>query len=406
MMLWAQDEDPSATPFEGVRRVRPCERLDVGPAGLRTTIAIPRLGDSYVRGSSLTVSRMLRDAIEDALERATAGARRVGIHAGGGLDSSGLLALALMASRRNGGPDVEALTLDFPSPGDDRPHMKELCRSLGIEPVRLDPGGASPFFSKGFCVDAQPGFVSSSCFEPQLAQAAAARGHDVVLHGTQGDALLGPLHGPAILAKRGRIFRASFAAARLRLPWESTPASRVMDLALLPAIRARVPLSVRRVARRVRRVRVHWLSRDATEMFLRACDAGRQAPVPASPDELVRARCEGSAATDYADSNAQVGSVTGSVPFDVYYDPELVRFLSRIDPMLLNHGDDFRGLFRLAMKGILPETLHTPGQGAARASGGAGRPRRRRAGCDARALVTFGAVVAGARRHGPISSQG
>jgi asparagine synthase (glutamine-hydrolysing) len=361
-LLWSHEEDRSATPFEDLRRVRPCERLTVGAKGGReidVAVVVPEVGGAYLKGDPVAVSRKLRDAIEEAVERASAGARRIGVEVSGGLDSSGLLALTLATSRRTGGPDVEALTLDFAAPGDDRPHMRELSRSLGIEPVRFDPAEAAPFFAKGFCVDAQPAYVSTFCFEPQFARAAAARGLDVILHGGQGDVMLDPLHGPALLASRGHFVRASLAAARMRVPWESTVRQRVSGLALMPALRTRLPRAARRIARRVRRAGTLWLSRDATEMAFRARDTADFDSVPASPDELLAAYCRGPRAADYADCLGQIASSGGRGLFDVYYDPALVRFLSRIDPLLLSHDHQHRGLYRLAMKGVLPESVRT-----------------------------------------------
>jgi hypothetical protein len=38
-------------------------------------------------------------------------------------------------------------------------------------------------------------------------------------------------------------------------------------------------------------------------------------------------------------------------------DLDLVRFVLELDPILLSHGHEYRGLYRLAMKGFLPESV-------------------------------------------------
>src|SRR5438477_489510 len=98
-----------------VRRVR-CRN-----ASLSTTLLISR------DGTPDELAEEVRTALRRAVSRSLEGTRRVAIQVGGGLDSSTILALAVAAARGAGHPEIEAITLSFASPGDDRPHLKQLC---------------------------------------------------------------------------------------------------------------------------------------------------------------------------------------------------------------------------------------------------------------------------------------
>ncbi len=357
IMALAHEEDPSATPFEGLRRVLPGERIQVGQTGFHSRIELPSAGDCYLQGTPDQLARELRGRLEDAILRAMAGATRVSVSVSGGLDSSSVLALASRGRER--GVEVEALTLDYAGPGDDRPHMKELAQAVGIEPVRLQPADAGPFFSQAFCLDAQPCLVSTGCFDLQIGKTAIERGADVLLNGGHGDIVLGTTHGLAALACRGHLIRASIAALRMRVPWASTWRTRLRDFVVLPSLRQYIP-GARRIRRTIRRRRPHrWLTQDAEQLLARARGASGSEAVPDTPDALIASRCKGSYAAAYADSAGQIACATGCSQLDAYYDSEFVEFVSRIDPVMLTHGNEYRGLFRLAMRGVLPEGLRT-----------------------------------------------
>ncbi|MBV9947650.1 MAG: hypothetical protein JOZ69_12425 [Myxococcales bacterium] len=55
----------------------------------------------------------------------------------------------------------------------------------------------------------------------------------------------------------------------------------------------------------------------------------------------------------------QFAASTGCHPVDVFRDPDFVRFMLELDPVLLSDGHEHRGLYRRAMKGLLPEALRT-----------------------------------------------
>jgi hypothetical protein len=351
------DSDASATPFQGVARVLPGERIEVGPNGLSSRIEPPAVGDSYLGSSAPESASLLRKTLEQAVERSMAGARRVGVHTGGGLDSSGVLALAVSHARHRGSGEVVPIALDFAGPGDDRPHMVELSRHLGVEPARIRPREAAPFFLKALCVDAQPGFFSSACLDLLMSKAAVDLGCEVALGGGLGDTILGPLHGLAALARRGHPLRAAREALQMNLPWTSTRYERVRDLVVLPAVRRYVPSTIRRL--RQRRTRwPSWLTRDAVRT-LRSPRAAAVDPIASTPNELLAYRCNMTGVATYADGNGQAASATGCDSVDIFCDIEVLKVVCRIDPLLMNYGHEYRGLFRLAMSDLLPEGVRT-----------------------------------------------
>jgi hypothetical protein len=97
-----------------------------------------------------------------------------------------------------------------------------------------------------------------------------------------------------------------------------------------------------------------------TPRFLELLDPYLEAipcSLPRTPDERLARFCTLPFFSELCVSWGQIASVTGTAPVDVFRDLELVRFIAQIDPVVLSHGHMFRGLFRLALKGILPESI-------------------------------------------------
>jgi hypothetical protein len=356
LILRVDGADPGATPFEGVRRLLPGERLEVGPSGPAVRLIVPTFSREYVGGSIATLASALRQATERAVARAIEGTRRAAVLTGGGVDSGSLLALAVAHARRHGGPSIEAVTVDYDSPGCDRPYMEELARALGIQPVLRSPRDAAEHVLPSLCCDAQPGLISSDCLGLLAGKTAVERGAEAVLLGSWGDDILGPLHGFAALAHRGRVLRAVLDAARLDAPWGGSRRSRVHDLVIRPTLRAYVPAALIKWSRR-KRVACRWV----TEPARRDADGGHPdlafRSIVDTPADRVASMCRSFDARVWPDALAQFATGIGRVPVDVYYDPDLVRFLSSVDPALVNCGDSFRGLFQRAMQDVVPEPV-------------------------------------------------
>lgn len=353
----APPADPTETPFETLRRMRPGQRVRVDANGWNSRVRLPTAGGGYFRAAPEALAEDLRGHVRDAVKRAIADETRVAVFAGGGLDSAGVLALAVAHCRGARQCEIEALSLHYASPGDDRPCMNDLSRAFGIEPVRLAPGLAGSYFARSLCMDAQPTLLSSQCLDWLLGATAVERGASVVLSGVHGDTMIGGIpHGLAALARRGHPLRAMAYAARLRLPWRTTAYTRVRDLVARPAMRAYVPRPLRRL--RQRRTRHDpWLLPESVRVLESARQAIDVDPVPDTPDDWLALRCSSHRLLDYMDGGAQLTSATRCAPVDVFLDADLVKFIARVDPVTLCHGGTYRGLYRLAMKGLLPESV-------------------------------------------------
>ncbi len=349
----AADPDPGATVYSGIRCLRPCETLTAGSAGVRLNRHVPRLSAGYLAGKPKDLAIELRRQIERAVDRAMGSAGRVAVFVSGGMDSSGVLAVAAARSRSAGARELIPLSVQFASPGDDRPYLEELATDLAVTPVRLTARDAGKWVERSLYADGQPATVSTACMFLALSEAAVNRHVDISLCASMGDNLLGGPLPFAQLALRGHPVAAVTAAVRLRAPWETTACTRVRSLILSPL----VPPNVFR--RRRRRARAPWLSRYSLSRLDRAYDAAERSArsLPDSPDEWMRALCDDPDQCDSADGAGQMFSLTGCAPFDVFMDLDFVRFVLQIDPVLLSYGNEYRGLYRAAMKGILPERI-------------------------------------------------
>ncbi len=350
--------DPRSTPFEGIHRLLPGERIEVSDAGFASRRQMPSAGTAYLEGSVAEMAEGLREAAAAATVRAMGGARKVAVFVGGGLDSSGVLALAVQAARRGGGPEIEAIALDYEGPGDDRPHLHELAEWLDVAPTRLDPRDAAPWFLSSLCLDAHPGAFSSDCFGLQMGKTAMEHGAARVLEGTWGDAVLGPLHGFGAVARRGKWLQSLVAAARLDAPWESTPASRIRDLVVVPAVRRHVPPALLRLRARRRNV-APWLTPTAQALLAPPAARSYLERDADTPDAQIAWLCASEDARAWADNCGRESSGAGCDRRDVFYDGEFLKFMARIDPARCNADDTYRGLFKRAMKGLLPEGVRT-----------------------------------------------
>lgn len=318
-----------ATPFVGVHaeRRRP-ERLAPPPP--------PRSIEAAVRA--------LAAALEDAVDRAASGARRVAVLTGGGVDSSALLALAVARARRTGG-SAFGVALDFAGPGDDRPHLAALERHLGCEIVRVRPEDAARRAASLYAgVDASPLAWPGAAMEIEMLARARALGAEVALMGVGADARF---DGDAR-------FVGSAAAAR-RLRGFGPRRSPVASWVVRPRIARRLPKALRAwlAMRKMPEppawagpVMVSVLRRHHARVVRHELGAARAAEEPPETEHLAWLRHQESVASDLARR-------------DPYEDAELGAFVASVPRAWLLHGDVRRGLFRAAMQGRLPEALRT-----------------------------------------------
>lgn len=355
LLVWPLDLDSRATVYRGIQRLRPCEAIVADGEVVRLSRDFPRVGQAYRREKPAALAAELRDRLGDAVERAIGGAKRVAVFVSGGLDSSGVLALALARCRGATAREVTALSVQFAGPGDDRPYLAELSSALGLAPMKLSTGDLGKWLTQSLCVDGQPAWHSSGCIDLALCAAAVCGGADVALTGIGGDRVCGGTLPFAQLARRGRIVTALNAALRVRVPWRSTPWGRLRELAS-----SLIPRTLSRLRRR-RSVDPSWLTSRSRSLLASLREASKRvaAPLPDTPDAWMKDLCQNYLLCDAADLAGQTLSVTGCAPVDVFIDFEFVRFMLAIDPIMLCHGHEYRGLYRLAMKGLVPERLRT-----------------------------------------------
>lgn len=352
--------DPGGTSIAQIRRIRPCEAIRVDHEGFRAEIRKPRADRSFLSIPPEELAHGLRDQLNAAIRRAVGNARRVSVHVGGGLDSSGVLGLAVASYRGATAPQIEALAETWCGPEDDRPYLADLERELGIEAVRLPPLAAGRWFEQSLAIDGQPQLLCNAAADMLLWAASAERGADVVLVGHGGDFVCGGEVSFAHLVRRGHPVMATRRALQLEIPRhvDLNPLERVSRWVLRPIASPLVGKMLPRrllLAKRRREARLPWFTRrflDALEPVL-----ARNYAEPRTPDERLSFFCEHPHFAELRTSWGQMASLTGVAPCDVFRDPDFVQFVAQIDPPSLQHGDRFRGLYRLAMRGVLPESI-------------------------------------------------
>jgi asparagine synthetase B (glutamine-hydrolysing) len=305
-------------------------------------------------------ARTLRRALERAVDRALEGTKCVAVMTGGGVDSSALLALAVRRARRTGGAAF-GIALDFEGPGDDRPHREALAAHLGCEIMRVRPEDAAHRFAtlaRG--VDATPVTWPGAAMEVEMLARARAHGAEVALMGVGADELFdGDPRALAGLARAGHVRDALTTARTLR--GFAAPTHPTLQWIARPLVAAALPRAWRR--RRARRTAAAgapvWaggLLRDHARAWQHD-DLERSLDPPR--DAAGRyARFDGSPSHEHlAWLRHQEQMASGLERRDPYLDRELARFVTALPPSWLLHGGVRRGLFREAVRGLVPESI-------------------------------------------------
>jgi asparagine synthetase B (glutamine-hydrolysing) len=350
-------------PFHGVERV-----------GVNTFVDIDSFGHAEVHAGhvhlepELTLpTRELASTLQQefvaAVQRQTAGARRVAVMTGGGVDSSNLLSTAIHNARHNGGPDVIPVALDFGGPGDDRPHLSALCRHLGVEPLRVPPAAGARYAGQERISDASAHATAPLSTVISCHVRAKAAGADLVLLGDGSEYLLDaapevfgdfflkhPLDAVRCVARFQAINRTRLQSWRILL---MGPLMR----RVLPsfALRARE----RRLLGRLARSRVSesdWIGPRLTEFL-----TSRRHYPPTRPIHDQRTRVIQSAGSLLMTILSEVASrwetLVGLRICYPYLDDEYVRFVGRIPSSAIFAGSRERGLLRESMEGLVPDSV-------------------------------------------------
>lgn len=296
----------------------------------------------------------LRGALELTLERLLAGSTRVAVLAGGGLDSGGLLALVSDWARRRG-RDCFAVAVDYEARGDDRPYLRALERRLHCHVERIAPEEGARFestFRRG--VDCAPMPWPSSFFELAAYARAKELRADRVLTGIGGDALFdGNPRSLARVARSGRPLDALRRVSRLR--GFVRPRSPALTWLARPLLADLLPAKLRgRVVRTAELEVPEWFAPAALRIF--GDESRRRRRELLSPPGLENS----SSRLDdlLARHRHQVAEETGIARLDPFVDPWLQRFVRALPAQWLLQGDTRRGLFRDALKDLLPTELY------------------------------------------------
>jgi asparagine synthase (glutamine-hydrolysing) len=347
----ASFDDAPSTVYRGITRLRAGERVEIGPDGERRSRPVPEL--TPFEGSPDDAARELWARLDAAVARAIEGHARVAVLVSGGLDSSCVLAAAVARARGASAREVDALTLDFASAGDDRPHMRALAAELGLVPLRVAPASCAPRVRPSLVLDAMPYTWPTGGWEIALLDATRARGAGLVLSGMGGDDVLdGDPEELADDAARGHVVRAIRAAARLQEPWESSPARRVYDYVLRPLARRAAPTAFRSAWRA-------WRSRRALPAWagprLRAAVSASDAPRMSGPTGRFARMSFNPGLLAMADMRAQLEAGASIRRVDPFLDPPIAELVARVSPELVFHGGRTRGLLRHAAAGRVPD---------------------------------------------------
>jgi len=379
LIVGCEDADRGATVYRRLRRLQPCETIYADQDGIRLGRTFPRAGAEFLGEGPEELASELRRRVDASIGRAIEGSRRVTVLAGGGLDSAGVVALA---SARLGaeGRELRVLAHSCATPGDDRPHLVELERHLGFSAQRESPRTAAPWFLHSLCADAQPAPYMGTCLDMHLLLA-AREPSSVTLTGHAGDAVFGGRIDFSTFLRRGHPFRAMATAVKLRVPSRVGAPKRIARWVVGPVLRPFVPGALIR-ARRRGRMRRPWM----TERFRQLLDASiRSNPIelPRTPDEELAAYCSSSALAESATTWGQIASVTGATAVDIFCDLSIVCLMAQTDPAVRCHGHMARGLYRLALRGLVPDSVRL------RVDKAAGQPMLAEAALEAHALASL-----------------
>ncbi len=351
---------PSATSFTGVQRLVSGQLLRVGAGGAVTSTTLPPPSLSPLTGKPDELAHALRDEIFATVRRSIDGLGRVAVLAGGGVDSSALLAAVVALVRGGTAKEVLALSLHFAGRGDDRPYMNELAKALGLLPVRVSPGTFARFVGPSLVVDGQPYASPMGGWELGFLDLAREKGADVLLSGTGGDELFdGDPRCFALQALRGHFVSAARAAVRLRVPWTSSRLQRLYEFVLRPIAVHAVPRQIRRVVRR-RRVGsrgVPWAGPLIREVLRRPMPEPVGDFGPRTPTEFFTRISDSKWALEVSEAQCSIDAQAGCATRTPFRDEALISFVARLPAESLLRGGYLRGLFREAFAGLVPERV-------------------------------------------------
>jgi asparagine synthase (glutamine-hydrolysing) len=349
-------------PFVGAHRVAMNSIVDVDASGRAKTSWGPvSIGDE-LRLTPPEIASALRAELSAAVERACAGARRVAVFGGGGVDSSALLATAVRNSRR-GGAEVLSVAFDYPGPGDDTPHLRALCRHLGIEPTVVAPAEGAHHWGQERVVDASAHSVGPASMILAAMKHARVGGAEQALFGDGSEMFLDDhqaVFGAFLLADP---LRALARAARREIMFESRARS-FIRLAVGPLARRFIPAAAvdardRLVQTRAQAARLRarpWAGPRLRAFLSERRTYPRPPPIHGQRERVARL-ASSPLLTGVREHLSRWETAGGLAIVLPYLDDEFARFTGRIPNDAMFATGRERGLLRESMRGLVPESV-------------------------------------------------
>lgn len=309
-----------------------------------------------------------------------------GIFLSGGLDSVSVAASAVDVARARGRPAPIALSIAFPDPKcNEEPVQRAVAARLGLAQLMLpiektvQPDG---LLWAGLCLGAQLEAPLSNTWAPayyELRLEARRRGCEVVMTGNGGDEWLGV--NPKYLADLIRKGHLAGVVQMLRnqlrsydLPPLALLRRLLVGYGLRPLAAMYLNRWLRRLApgvigyrnrRRLAAVTPAWLAPDpalhqeARRRFEEVSDVLMRRPEPDGPhgfynSESPRSRIQPLTAMEFEEA-FELSRRTGVFELAPYWDADLVEFLKRTPPELLERGGRAKGLVRDTVARRLPD---------------------------------------------------
>jgi hypothetical protein len=185
------------------------------------------------------------------------------------------------------------------------------------------------------------------------------RGAELLLTGYLADEILaGDLRGLAAEALSGSPWLAVQRAMRLRLPWDTTARERVERYVVRPLLKPLIPQSLlAHNGARDHERDYPWAGARLRRVLAELRVLASTLRPPRTPTDRFERFARSSLLADYADWRGQMEAATGLVRKDPYADEDTLDLLARVRPSVLCHDDWYRGLFRAALRGRVPESI-------------------------------------------------
>lgn len=362
--------DREETYFESVRRVPACHALLLE----RGTRRLLRYWDPAPPGEEMNwvaedeLGRF-RDLFDQAVNRCV-GDGGSGIFLSGGLDSVSVAGVALDNCRARGLPEPLALSVVFPDPEcNEELAQRAVARGLGLEQIVLnldDAVAPHGLLQATAALQADRPAPMLNYYAPpylQLAEQARARGCDVILTGTGGDEWLcvTPLLAADLIRAgdvRGLVKHVKSMQRSFNLPARTVWKRALWDHGTRHLMAAAVGYSLRRVApalqRSYRRRAVnngipHWVAPDAglkSTIEERNMGAWPERPTDGWYRHDIRIGLDHPVASMEFEEFFENRRLTGVRTACPFMDADLVDFLYRVPPELLDRGGRSKGMVR------------------------------------------------------------